>query len=368
MIRRPCGMFEFHCVLVDAAAPGGRAARRRLPSLLEHIDLGFDLRRTVPRSGSSRMSRSRTSRARSTGRRRTALLPDAMERRVEPGERRTFPRRIGSCRSPTPRRRRASSSARGCAPTRTGPTARPFVRRARTMAGTRGRSSTGWRSATRAVVRAAGRRGGSAAPGASSPWLETPSMPELPQTNMQLCRQVVALGWSDDDLDSCGAPTSSRCGCTAGSSEPTGRRRSRTTWASPAHSLRAARGPTLVVGGLVHSAYFLGEFGSGRLAIDPDKRTRAGRHGRRGGGGVGPRLHRAAEWNRRRSAHAAATTPRRCLGDADVVAMRLANEVDEMADASAVVLHDRPDLGLDGARGTRRCSSLAGAYGLDGLA
>ena len=86
-----------------------------------------------------------------------------------------------------------------------------------------------------------------------------------------------------------------------------------------------------MLAGLVHSVYFHGEFGNGRLAVNPDKRARVREV-------VGTEVealvfaYTEAGWDlepcvpdrRRDRAHRRSSS--------DVVAMRLANEVDELAD------------------------------------
>jgi hypothetical protein len=187
-------------------------------------------------------------------------------------------------------------------------------------------------------------------------------MSELAQTNVQLCRQVVALGWGDADLAQLRSAYELAMWMFSGQFRANGKTQiAHHVGVASALAQTAAR-PTLVVGGLVHSAYFLGEFGSGRVGPDPDKRTRLVDT-------VGVQVEALVDayteqpWN--------ADAVRTLRDDAapssiarDVVAMRLANEVDEWSDASARWTNDQPEPGLAGHEGLDQFVELARAYEL----
>ena len=123
----------------------------------------------------------------------------------------------------------------------------------------------------------------------------------------------------------------------------------------------------MVRAGLVHAAYFHGEFGNGRLAVNADKRARMQQS-------VGPEVEALVyaytnlDWDgdggagSRRPRPEDSTPPTR-----DIVAMRLANEVDELADAVGQYCDEDLSFGLDEPEWLTRLDQLAVAYELDGL-
>src|SRR3954469_13719508 len=99
-------------------------------------------------------------------------------------------------------------------------------------------------------------------------------MPELAQTNIQLSRQLVALGWSDDDLVAFRRAYELDMWLLSGQFRGNGKTQlDHHVGGAIALPARGHR-PTLVLAGLVHSVYFHGEFGNGRLAVNRDKRAR----------------------------------------------------------------------------------------------
>jgi hypothetical protein len=187
-------------------------------------------------------------------------------------------------------------------------------------------------------------------------------MSDLAQTNMQLCRQLVALGWDDDDLVQLRSAYELAMWMFSGQFRANGKTQiAHHVGVASALAQTGAR-PTLVVAGLVHSAYFLGEFGSGRVGLDPDKRTRIV-------GAVGTDVEVLVDayteqaWDAEAVRALLANTAPSSI-ERDVVAMRLANEVDEWSDASARWSNDRPEPGLAGDEGLGRFVALAHAYDL----
>jgi hypothetical protein len=187
-------------------------------------------------------------------------------------------------------------------------------------------------------------------------------MSDLVQTNVQLCRQVVALGWDDDDLVQLRVAYELAMWMFSGQFRANGKTQIAHHVGVASALARTGARPTLVVGGLVHSSYFLGEFGSGRLGPDPDKRTRVV-------DALGADVEALVDayteqpWDFDAVRALLAETARPSI-TRDVVAMRLANEVDEWSDASARWSDDRPEPGLAGDEGLDRMVELARAYDL----
>jgi hypothetical protein len=188
-------------------------------------------------------------------------------------------------------------------------------------------------------------------------------MRDLAQTNVQLCRQLVGLGWADDDLVRLRRAYELAMALFTGQFRANGK-------TQLAHHVGVASAladvgerPAVVVGGLVHSAYFLGEFGDGRLGPNADKRARVA-------AAVGAEVEAlVAEytdltWDAAEVRTLVANAARQSPATRDVVAMRLANEVDEHADASQRLTAESPGVGLDGAEGLARFDELARAAGL----
>jgi hypothetical protein len=124
--------------------------------------------------------------------------------------------------------------------------------------------------------------------------------------------------------------------------------------------------PALVTGGLVHSVYFLGEFGDGRLGPNPDKRARVSAT-------LGEEIeemvdaYTAAPWDGQAVGTLLAEVAQQPAVVRDVVAMRLANEVDEFADATTRMSGEHHSAGLAGDEGLSLLVRLAVAYGLEPL-
>jgi hypothetical protein len=191
-------------------------------------------------------------------------------------------------------------------------------------------------------------------------------MPELAQTNVQLLRQVTELGWADEDLERLRPAYELAMWLFSGQFRANGK-------TQIAHhvgvaSALAAVGsrPALVTGGLVHSAYFLGEFGGGRLGPSPEKRARVAATV---GGDVEEivEAYTAMAWDGAAVRTLITDVDRQPAVACDVVAMRLANEVDEYADAAMRLSRDHHPADLDGDDGVALLGHLAGAYGYDAL-
>jgi hypothetical protein len=191
-------------------------------------------------------------------------------------------------------------------------------------------------------------------------------MRDLAQTNVQLCRQVIDLGWNDDDLLRLRRAYELAMFLFSGQFRANGK-------TQVAHHVGVASAladcgarPLVVTAGLLHSAYPLGEFGDGRPGVDARKRARVDAV-------VGTEVetlvdaYAALAWTR--------ASVRALIDDADastsvtrdLVAMRVANEVDEVADATARFAAEKPETGLAGGDGQALVDELARAYGLDCL-
>lgn len=191
-------------------------------------------------------------------------------------------------------------------------------------------------------------------------------MPELAQTNVQLCRQLVALGWNDDDLVALRRAYELVMWLFSGQYRANGKTQL-AHHIGVASALGAAGAePVVVRAGLVHAAYFHGEFGHGRLAVNADKRVRVQES-------VGLEVEALVDaytnlaWDgmavRDLVDRAQDSTP----PTRDIVAMRIANEVDELADAVGQYCAEDLSFGLDEPEWLALLDELAVAYELDGL-
>lgn len=191
-------------------------------------------------------------------------------------------------------------------------------------------------------------------------------MPELAQTNVQLIRQLVHAGWDDADLQRLRTAYELDMWAYSGQFRGNGKTQiAHHVGVASALSLTGAR-PTLVLAGLVHSLYFLGEFGTGRRGPHPDKRARVRAD-------LGTEIdeilyeYTEAEWCAaavaRMTADAAGASPI----ERDVVALRVANEVDEAADLGMGLSGDHHPHDLCGDAGIDRIVALADVYGLGAL-
>lgn len=191
-------------------------------------------------------------------------------------------------------------------------------------------------------------------------------MRDLAQTNVQLCRQVVDLGWGDDDLVRLRHGYELAMALFSGQFRANGK-------TQIAHHVGVASAlasggvrPTVVVAGLLHSAYPLGEFGTARPGVDARKRARVD-------AAVGADAealvdaYAALGWTRASVTALIADADGKPSSARDVVAMRVANEVDEWADATARFAAEKPETGLAGPAGQALVEELARAYGLDQL-
>jgi hypothetical protein len=188
---------------------------------------------------------------------------------------------------------------------------------------------------------------------------------ELAQTNIQLCRQLLARGWSDDDLAWIRSAYELAMQLYSGQFRANGKTQIAHHVGVASALAMANERTALVVAGMVHSAYFVGEFGNGRQAVNADKRARVRSV-------VGPEIealvHNYTElpWNvdslqDLRDAGSPSATTR------DAVAMRLANEVDEHADAITRFCTVPHDAGLVSDKGRALFDEVAAVYRLDEL-
>jgi hypothetical protein len=188
-------------------------------------------------------------------------------------------------------------------------------------------------------------------------------MHDLAQTNVQLCRQLVRLGWVDDDLLRLRRAYELAMELFSGQFRANGKTQFAHHVGVASALAAVGERPTVVLAGVVHSAYFLGEFGDGRLGPNADKRARVTAV-------VGPEVETLVDaytdlaWDAAKVRTLIADADRQSPTTRDVVAMRLANEIDEHADASERLSSERPDVGLDGAEGLALLDDLARVTGL----
>jgi len=154
---------------------------------------------------------------------------------------------------------------------------------------------------------------------------------ELAQTNLQLYDEVAPLGWSETDLVRLRDGYDLVCELFSGMVRPTGKTFVAHLVGTASALVRIGERPAVVLAGLLHAAYTLGEFGDGtRGESEPKRRVVTA--------AVGPE----AEWlvsryTRLRWAPEVVSGLLERATDLDaeardVVVMRLANEVDEWVD------------------------------------
>jgi hypothetical protein len=189
---------------------------------------------------------------------------------------------------------------------------------------------------------------------------------DLAQTNVQLCRQLVAAGWTDDDLRWMRDAYELDMELFSGQFRANGKTQlAHHVGVASALAHTGAR-PAVVVAGLVHSAYFLGEFGNGRFALNPDKRVRVRE-------AVGPEVetlvhdYTELQWDPHSVGALVDSIAPRSATTRDVVAMRLANEVDEHSDAITRFCPNAGHEGMTGAEGCALFERVAAAFDLDPL-
>jgi hypothetical protein len=189
---------------------------------------------------------------------------------------------------------------------------------------------------------------------------------ELAQTNVQLIRQLVERGWEDPDLQALRSAYELAIWLFSGQYRANGKTQiAHHVGVSSALAGSGAKAD-VVLAGLVHSAYFLGEFGEGRLAISDAKRARVT-------ASVGPDVealvhcYTELEWDAPAVRQLAATATDAPGATRDAVAMRLANEIDEYSDAVARFSGESPAPGLRGDAGLDLFVEVARGYGLVAL-
>jgi hypothetical protein len=187
----------------------------------------------------------------------------------------------------------------------------------------------------------------------------------LAQTNVQLIRRVVDAGWSDDDLLLLRAAYELDMWAFTGQFRGNGKTQIAHHVGVAGALVSTGERPALVVAGLAHSLYFLGEFGSGRRGPHPEKRARV----RDALGGEVEQLiftYTGIEWTpasvERMTEQAPDASPLR----RDVVAMRVANSLDEYADFAMRLTRDHHE-GLADEAGMLAVVALAEAHGLESL-
>ena len=192
------------------------------------------------------------------------------------------------------------------------------------------------------------------------------TMPDLAQTNIQLVREMVAAGWTDDDLLRLRTAYELDMWAFSGQYRANGKTQLAHHVGTASALLRSGARPALVIAGLAHSLYFLGEFGTGRRGPHAEKRAVL----RPVLGAEVEQLvleYTAFPWDRaaveRMTTEAATATDER----RDVVAMRVANEVDEWADAAMRFSHELHAHDLGDAEGLDAVVAIADAHGLSAL-
>jgi hypothetical protein len=193
-------------------------------------------------------------------------------------------------------------------------------------------------------------------------------MPELAQTNVQLIREVIGAGWSDDELVRLRRAYELAMWAYSGQYRGDGRTQIAHHVGTASALVSTGERPALATAGLVHSLYFFGEFGSGRRGADPAKRARVER-------ALGPEIEQLLDaypqikWSAASVARMTATAHDAPPIERDLVALRVANAVDEFA-VYALRLAPRRHLPGDlvGGEAVEAIAALGEAHGLDLLA
>jgi len=192
------------------------------------------------------------------------------------------------------------------------------------------------------------------------------TMPDLAQTNLQLLREVLAAEWSDADLQRLRAAYELTMWAFTGQYRAHGKTQIAHHVGVASALQRTGARPALVIAGVAHSLYFLGEFGTGRVGPHEEKRARVRRD-------LGTEIERIIyeytelPWSRASVAQlpaeaATASAPRR-----DAVVLRVANEVDEHADAENRWSATDPNFDLVGPDVVDLVVVVAEAYGVPDL-
>ncbi|MFN8024883.1 MAG: hypothetical protein U0W40_00580 [Acidimicrobiia bacterium] len=185
--------------------------------------------------------------------------------------------------------------------------------------------------------------------------------PRLAQTNVQLLGEVLAHDWSDDDLRTLRSAYELAIWAFSGQYRANGKTQIAHHVGTASALLQTGARPALVTAGLVHSLYFLGEFGTGRLAVEDQKRARVR-------AAVGAEIEAMVlaytdlPWSQASIRELLETPAAASAVLRDAIAMRVANEVDEFADAAMRWCAPHHALDIVGQEGAELVATLATAY------
>lgn len=191
-------------------------------------------------------------------------------------------------------------------------------------------------------------------------------MPHLAQTNVQLIRQLIDANWSDDDLRRLRRAYELIMWAYSGQYRSNGKTQIAHHMGTASALAVTGHRPTVVIAGLTHSLYFLGEFGSGRLGPHEEKRERVCATL---GEGVEALVYGYTdmEWGLAAVAQLTETADRATTLQRDVVAMRIANELDEFTDFAMRLAVPHHSVDLLSQDGIDALVKLATAYGFEEL-
>jgi hypothetical protein len=156
-------------------------------------------------------------------------------------------------------------------------------------------------------------------------------MRDLAQTNVQLCNELIAAGWNDDDLAAVRRAYELAMVIFCGQYRPNGKTQIAHHVGVASAVAAAGDEHTVTVAALMHSAYFLGEWGEGRFEVTPAKRARLRAV-------VGAEVEQLVfgytelPWNLDSIRALTERAPSLTDQDRANVLMRLGNEIDEFAD------------------------------------
>jgi hypothetical protein len=189
-------------------------------------------------------------------------------------------------------------------------------------------------------------------------------MHERAQTNIQLCNQLAAASWSVDDLARLRRTYELAMVIFSGQYRANGK-------TQIAHHVGVASVVSahcdrreVALAGLVHSAYYLGDWGEGRFTVTPTKRERLR-------AAVGDDVERLVfgytelAWDVESVRKLDARAPSLSDFERVLVLMRLANEIDEFGDSAMAYLRDNSHHGLADASGVAVMVSLAEHAGFE---
>jgi hypothetical protein len=196
-------------------------------------------------------------------------------------------------------------------------------------------------------------------------------MGELAQTNVQLVRQVVESGWRDDDLVRLRRAYELAMALFTGQYRGNGKTQVAHHVGTASVLVAGGERPTVVLAGLLHATYTLGEFGPARGGDDGERRAHVRAALGEEGAEVEALVHayEGLDWSGPTIARLTAEPAPGPSLQRDLVALRVANAADEYADfAMRLEPHRHDPHDVEAPEAVDRIVALADAHGLAALA